>query len=581
MSHKPTDEQARIIDACLTGDNLVIEAAAGSGKTTTLKMVAGATGRRGLYLAYNRAIKDDALKSFPSSVRCVTSHGLAYGPVATKYKHRLGGSRIPPQIAAKILGVNEPVWLDKDLAPLAPAQLVRVATATVARWCYSDADEITARHVPLYPGWDTKPLRDALAAAVVPIAQKAWADIMDPAGRLRFEHDHYLKIYQLTRPTVDVDYLLVDEAQDLNPVVQAIVSYQTHAQVILVGDRCQQLYKWRGAVDAMKTFQGDRLYLTQSFRFGHAVAAEANKWLSILDAQIRVRGFDKVHSVVGPLESPDAVLCRSNAAALGRVIEGLDRGRRVALVGGGGDIARLAKAAIDLKAGRPCDHPELLAFSSWAEVQDYVSQDSTASDLKVFVDLVDRYGPEAMVSLADRLSSEDRADLIVSTAHKAKGREWGRVQIATDFREPKKNDDGSLGEVPEEDAMLAYVAVTRAKTGLDPEGLAWVNRYVTDRTPTIEELIEASSLGTPEAVELRAEGREHLAADLTGMPQEQADWDSDEPDAERVPTHCRRCGSKPCLCDPILAAEWGARTGLPAGPNATTTRVLVGSRGGA
>lgn len=47
--------------------------------------------------------------------------------------------------------------------------------------------------------------------------------------------------------------------------------------------------------------------------------------------------------------------------------------------------------------------------------------------------------------------------------------------------------------------------------------------------PTVGELIEASSLGTPEAKALREEGRRALCGEdfLTGMPEEQADWDGE------------------------------------------------------
>jgi hypothetical protein len=532
---KPTHEQVDIVDAAATGDNLVIEAAAGSGKTSTLKLIANHARTRGLYLAYNAAIKDDAAKSFPSSVRASTAHGLAYRPVAGRYINagkKVGGRRVPPQEAARILGINDPVRLAGDLAPLAPQQLARIAVATVDRFCYSAADTPMAEHVPLYPGLEDELIRAELAKAVLPYAARAWADVQDLHGRLRFTHDHYLKMYQLSRPRLEADYLLVDEAQDLNPVVQALVADQTHAQVLLVGDRCQQLYAWRGAVDAMKSFDGKRLYLTQSFRFGEQVAEEANKWLAVLHADIRVRGFGRVPSVVGPLLNPDAVLCRSNAAAFGRVMDAIDRGRRVALVGGGGAISSLARAARDLMDGRPTDHPELLAFTSWNEVRDYVAQDASAGDLAVFVGLIDKWGPEGVLHIVDRLVDERTADLVVSTAHKAKGREWAGVKIATDFREPAPKEDGSRGRIAREDAMLAYVAVTRAMTGLDREGLAWVDPYVpagwspAPARRTVERLIEASSLGTPEAVELRQSAT--AAGVLTGMAAEQAEWDEDE-----------------------------------------------------
>lgn len=571
---KPTPEQAVIVEAFAAGEQLVVEAGAGSGKTSTLKLAAGAAPtRRGLYLAYNRAIKDDAARSFPASVECRTSHGLAYGPVATRYKHRINGRRVPARLAAQILGINEPVQLAKDLAPLAPQQLARIAIHTVDRFCHSADDEISRRHVPLVNGIEGL-ARAELAHAVVPIAQKAWRDLNDPAGQLRFTHDCYLKIYQLSRPKLTFDYLLVDEAQDLNPVVQAIVDDQTHAQVVLVGDRCQAIYGWRGAVDAMAHATGRRLYLSQSFRFGDEIAGEANKWLSILDARLRLRGFDQIPSTLAAVDEPDAILCRSNAGALARVMDAVGAGRRAALVGGGGDLRALAEAAEELQRTGSTNHPELLAFTSWRQVQEYVEQDQAGSDLQVLVRLIDTHGTDTIVRTVDRLVDERHGpDLVVSTAHKAKGREWRSVRIATDFREPRPGEEGTPGRVDREEAMLAYVAVTRAQRVLDRSGLAWVDQFLpfNPAQPTFGELLDASSLGDPEAVELRAEARQHIEAAVTGMPDEQADWDGDEQPAGAMPApesvgYCYRCGCLPCrTCDQSEAARWSAIVGLPAG----------------
>jgi superfamily I DNA/RNA helicase len=69
VSHPPTPEQAAIIDAAATGEDLVVEAGAGTGKTSTLRLVAARlTGQRGVYIAYNKAIQVDAARSFPTSV---------------------------------------------------------------------------------------------------------------------------------------------------------------------------------------------------------------------------------------------------------------------------------------------------------------------------------------------------------------------------------------------------------------------------------------------------------------------------------------------------------------------------------
>jgi hypothetical protein len=125
-------------------------------------------------------------------------------------------------------------------------------------------------------------------------------------------------------PRLPADYVLLDEAQDANPVVAAIVDRQTHAQRILVGDRCQ-------GIDAMSRFHADhRLCLSQSFRFAPAIAAEANQWLGLLDAPLRLRGFDRIPSTVGPVAVPDAVLCRTNAEAVRQLLVAADTGRTAA-----------------------------------------------------------------------------------------------------------------------------------------------------------------------------------------------------------------------------------------------------------
>jgi superfamily I DNA/RNA helicase len=70
--------------------------------------------------------------------------------------------------------------------------------------------------------------------------------------------------------------------------------------------------------------------------------------------------------------------------------------------------------------------------------------------------------------------SEKNADVIISTSHKAKGREWDYVRIGMDFQ--PRTEDGREVPPSRPEMMLAYVAVTRAKIGLDNEGLVWVDK---------------------------------------------------------------------------------------------------------
>ncbi|MEQ7125341.1 UvrD-helicase domain-containing protein [Actinopolymorpha sp. B11F2] len=479
---KPTGEQQAAIEGFTSGGHMILEAGAGSGKTTTLKMLAGqAPSRRGVYLAFNKAVAVEAGRSFPRNVQCATAHSLAFRTVGRQFKHRLNGRRVRGRETARILGVNEPFRIS-DLLMLAPAQVARIAMETVTRFCYSADVEPGPQHVPAVTGVDEDAVRRELVKVVVPFARNAWADLTSVDGRLRFSHDVYLKVWQLSGPRLDVDFVLLDEAQDSNPVVVDMFNRQQNAQRVLVGDANQAIYGWRGAVDAMATFDADHhLYLSQSFRFGPAVADEANKWLGLLEATLRISGTAAISSRLAPLGQPDAVLCRTNAAAVGALLDFHEAGVPVAIVGGGWDIKRFAEAAITLKAGAGTHHPELAAFQTWGQVQDYVDNDHGGADLKVFVRLIDSHGPDTVIAAVDKAVDEGRARVTVSTAHKAKGREWSTVKIADDFTRPK-DTTGELQQPSRPDQMLAYVSITRARHVLDRGGLAWVDELLAPLT---------------------------------------------------------------------------------------------------
>lgn len=87
------------------------------------------------------------------------------------------------------------------------------------------------------------------------------------------------------------------------------------------------------------------------------------------------------------------------------------------------------------------------------------------------MDLIDSYGASAVLAAIDAMVDEKNCDTVVSTAHKAKGREWESVLIADDFAEPTGED------LPRVDAMLGYVAVTRARLRLDRGSLTWLDRF--------------------------------------------------------------------------------------------------------
>jgi hypothetical protein len=479
---RATAEQQAVIEARLANaGHLIVEAGAGSGKTTVLNMAASATpiGERGLYVAFNKATQVEAAAKFPRAVQCRTVHSLAFGTHGRLYRHKLDWPNQSMAEIARALQID-PVKVSAANAHepdvfLQPEVIARLAKLTVESFCRSAEFEMDTRHVHYWPTAD----RGEQSGMILATARHMWADLCDEnGGSIKFTHDHYRKMWQLSEPKLRFDYIMLDEAQDTPPVVQQVIRSQAHAQQILVGDSCQQLYAWAGAVDALANWGDDvaRLYLTQSWRFGQDVADEANKWLAELDAGFRLTGAPGKDTTVGDVDEPDAILCRTNVGSFSEVLNQLAIGRKVALVGGGKALAAMARAARDLMNGKGTRHPELSAFRTWDEVRAYTREEGSDPSLKALVRLVDEYGPDAVDQTMKRLSDERDADVAVSTAHKAKGREWAGVRVAGDFPVP---EDGDV--IVKADANLAYVSVTRATARLERGPLSFIDSYAARR----------------------------------------------------------------------------------------------------
>lgn len=233
---------------------------------------------------------------------------------------------------------------------------------------------------------------------------------------------------------------------------------------------------WRGAINAMDYLQAPTYYLTQSFRFGEAIAEVANRILEqAFHVEQRVAGKGPLGSVqmdAAPLKMPYTVLCRSNMGVMMAAIEAMKRGDPVYVVGGTGGPVGLLNALLQLRAGEKAFHPDLQWFESWEELCDVVEME-TAQPLRPLVRLVDN-NPSLAHWVRHRLKRAEKTErlarVIISTAHKAKGREWDRVQMGADWRPFLKQ-----GKVDAEEARLWYVAVTRAKRVL---GLASVREML-------------------------------------------------------------------------------------------------------
>lgn len=530
----PTDEQQAIIDAFMSGGDIAVTALAGSGKTTLLRFLALARIHTLMtYVAFNKSIASEAASLFPSNVTCRTMHSFAFRAVGHEYADRLNGQRIPSWKIADILNLPDR-WAFGDFQ-LRGKQLARLVMDGVSRYCHSADPEPLASHIPAVPGLDSPPAHEALCEVLYPYLLAAWADLSRTRGQLRFEHDYYLKIWSLQDPILPGSVILADEVQDLDPVTARIIAQQKVPRAY-VGDPNQSIYTWRGAVDVLSKIDAEhRLPLTKSFRFGPVIAEEANRLLAMLKSDLRVVGHEPVESRLAVVERPDVMLCRTNAAAVGRLMEAQVNGLRAALVGGTAQVEALARAAMKLCAGERTDHPELMAFENWTQVQDYVSGDAEGKELKVLVDMVDTHGAVALLEAVQQAVPEPEAEVVISTGHKSKGREWKRVRLDADFPVPIAIDPVTGNRtLRKEEVRLAYVVVTRTIEDLDSRSLEYLD-------PVAAQLGEVRTFVVPD----ENEEPERARVVTRSLPTEQLICDPESP--ERL--MFRRTRYDPALVD--------------------------------
>ncbi|WP_425953087.1 UvrD-helicase domain-containing protein [Ralstonia pseudosolanacearum] len=455
---KATSEQLRVVLS--TVHRLIVQACSGAGKTFTLEEYSLANpGARILYLAYNKAIRDEAAGKFPTNVDCRTTHSLAWH-FGRRFKDagKLGNLR--PNDLMKAFDVK--------------VGFARVLLTTVENFLYSDDADFVEDHVP-----QTVAAKDV--ATVAEWGRIVWATMRDLERKdVPMPHDGYLKLYQLSKPDLSRNYdiILFDEAQDANPVTTAIVEAQS-CRLVIVGDKYQSIYAFRGAVNAMERIKADEtLYLTESRRFGPGIAKLATLLLKTFrDEEHPVRSAfpDRETRYVVDRNLPYAIIGRTNAKLFGKAVALLGR-KRMHFVGGieNYPFDKLVDVwhLMNNEPGLVQDSM-FKTFGSLAKLEDYASK-ADDKEILSLIGVVKEYRGK-VTGLVERIKAEavenqEDADVSLTTAHRSKGLEFDQVVLLDDF-EDFITDSGEflVLDTPElvQELHLLYVAITRAMNVLE------------------------------------------------------------------------------------------------------------------
>lgn len=460
-------------------------AKAGTGKTTTaVGFAARRPQARVLYMPFGKSVQLEAVKRFPPNTTCQTINSAAYG--ATKTLHPKLAQSWPPFLIRKEmnLATNRQAGLahnillqfmtsaDPDIGP-------RHAEAAMERWRATESE----------------------ASDAIGVARLAWRRMKDPNDKMPIPHDALLKIWSMSKPRLNYDVIIFDEAQDTNPVTQAIIKQQTDAIRLYVGDPHQSIYQFRGATNAMEEMSMDPsakvFNLSQTRRFGPKIASIANLLLSELKGDTTpIVGMAKDGEWVPGAQITK--LSRTNAQLFREAA--LCRGEGVHWVGKNGildyGVDRVLQA-YEMYKGNMANVTDqaLRNFRNWDEAVAY-GEDAQDPEIRVLVSIIEEFRddtPELVHDLKlNEVKDVTKAKTILTTAHKAKGLDWDYVQICEDFKileevEEKLAED-PYAQIDEQEINLLYVAVTRAKVALqlNKETVNWIGELECHRAKRLQ-----------------------------------------------------------------------------------------------
>jgi DNA helicase-2/ATP-dependent DNA helicase PcrA len=453
--------------------NAIINAVAGSGKSSTI--VEAMKGARGstIFLAFNKAIAEE-LKA--KGVNARTFHSLTYSPVCqSRGVRQVDMDKLRNLCRANMTG--------DDLVMYGSfAQKLVGLARQVGIGCLVPDTEQSWMDIVVYH--DLEPDNEmADLGRGIELAQQLleWSNA---AKSVDFDDMLYLSVKDgISLPKFD--FIFVDEAQDTNAIQRAILRkiMRPGARLIAVGDPGQAIYGFRGAdsnsMDRLaEDFDCKELPLSITYRCPKAVVRYAQQWVpSIQAADTASEGVvkDLGHTwKLDVMSAGDLVVCRKTAPLINLAYRFLRAAKPVTVMGreiGAGLkslVNKMNARSVDMLVERLGKYQEREVEKALAKQDDAKAEavaDKVGSLLVLVESLTENHRTvAALLNRIDELFSNKAGAVILATIHKSKGLEADNVFWLGRSECPAKWARQQWQK--QQEVNLCYVAATRAKKAL-------------------------------------------------------------------------------------------------------------------
>lgn len=467
-----TDEQVAILNAaCASSANLMIEAYAGCGKTSTLEAVGRQIKGTALYLVFNKKNADEARETMPYTCEVRTLNALGHRAWASKTYQNL---KLDKDKSRNILReiINEaPRPAQSVMWDSYHAILDGVTRAKVFGYVPDNFPQAQSllKQGAFHALLDEEPddlvadLIDAVLSRSIKLSFKGSVDFNDQVYMPALFGGAFGRY-----PTI-----LVDEYQDLSPVNHKMLERLIKGRLIGVGDRFQNIYGFQGAkasgmLDAVRQYSMTTLPLSLTFRCPSAIVSHVH-WHVPAFRALHPGGSVDIPTRLDANDISDetVVICRNNAPLFRLAIAFLASGRSATIAGR--DIGPRLIGIMRKLGPESLPRAQVLGLVDEWLADRMAAESKSADDLAACMKVFAEHGRDLgqAIAYAEHVLKAD-GKVLLTTGHKAKGMEWERV-VHLDPWLVRKHPD-------EQNKNLDYVIATRSSNALveiDSEGIEW------------------------------------------------------------------------------------------------------------
>ncbi len=468
--------------------NIVVEAVAGSGKTTTLvealkrwQAVPASRGKRALFCAFNKSIADELSRRVPAGVDARTLHSLCFGAVMRRFKGIKVNDRklidTARMVVEAVHGTKDREANSRIVGDLTKIHGLMRGTMT----CMTDLDAIRET-VSAYGATLDAPEASLPILAELDQTMRSETSSCTFDEMLTFVTDHSIAIPRY-------DLICVDESQDLNLLQLELLkrALAPGGRLVACGDSMQAIYLFRGADaramgrirEEFNVSQGNCLPLSITYRCPRAVVTMAQQWVphiqaadSAVEGTVIERTGRECAATLQALQPGAMVICRVNAPLIGAalsliatgkkaVVRGRDIGKTVAKL-----AAKMSKGLADEKVADLCERIREHGDCESAKLRK-AHRDAQAQQIEdqcetLFALLRGIRSIAALQTRIDTLFSDDVEGILFTSGHRSKGLE---AEVVV-WLAPEKNDmveERARNEAARQaEANIRYVTATRA-----------------------------------------------------------------------------------------------------------------------